>query len=109
MATQTISLSQAPLRKAVRDSRKVAILGFGTVGSSVARLLNAGRIDGLELTQVFNRDVERKRASWIGPTVRWTESFDDVLNSDAEVVVELMGGVEPARSFVMAALESGRS
>jgi homoserine dehydrogenase len=109
MATQTIPLSHSPLRETVRDSRKVAILGFGTVGSSVARILNDGRLEGLELTQVFNRNIERKRASWLGPAVRWTQSFDDVLSSDAEVVVEVMGGVEPARSFVVAALESGRS
>jgi homoserine dehydrogenase len=109
MATQTIPFSHAPLHKSVKGSRKIAILGFGTVGSSVARILSDVRLDALELTQVFNRNVERKRASWIGPTVQWTQSFEDVLHGDAEVIVEVMGGVEPARSFVKAALESGKS
>src|SRR5947209_5676755 len=109
MATQTIPLPHAPLRKEARGSRKVAILGLGTVGSSVARILSDGRLDAVELTHVFNRNVERKRACWAGPAVQWTQSFEDVLNSDAEVVVEVMGGLEPARSFVTAALESGRS
>ena len=40
---------------------KVALLGFGTVGSSVARVLAASKFPGVELTHIFNRNVERKR------------------------------------------------
>ena len=39
---------------------KVALLGFGTVGSSVARVLAASKLPGVELTHIFNRNVERK-------------------------------------------------
>lgn len=110
MASQTVVLSQpAPLSVPPAASRKVALLGFGTVGSSVARILNSGAVSGLELTYVFNRDVERKRVSWIDSSVCWTEDVDAVLNSDADVVVEVVGGVEPARSWVKAALEAGKS
>src|SRR6266436_3770504 len=42
---------------------KVAVLGFGTVGSSVARVLAASKFPGVELTHIFNRNVERKRSS----------------------------------------------
>jgi len=42
---------------------KIAILGFGTVGSSVARLLAELNLPGIELTHIFNRDVARKRIS----------------------------------------------
>ena len=41
---------------------KVALLGFGTVGGSVARVLAASKFPGVELTHIFNRNVARKRA-----------------------------------------------
>jgi homoserine dehydrogenase len=41
--------------------------------------------------------------------VRWTENIDDVLASDVDVVIELMGGIEPAKQWVRRALESGKS
>ena len=61
MATQSVLIDKsAPLVSSL-SSRRVAILGFGTVGKSVARILSEGKLAGLELTQVFNRNVERKR------------------------------------------------
>jgi homoserine dehydrogenase len=89
---------------------KVAILGFGTVGSSVARILLDGPAGAeLELTHVFNRDVERKRAAWVAPSVRWTSDVEEILASDADVVVELAGGLDPAGGWVRAALTRGKS
>lgn len=110
MATQTAVFAE-PLSiiAAKRAATKIAILGFGTVGSAVARILSEGGLPGLELIQVFNRNVESKRAAWAGSSVHWTQNFEDVLNGDAEVVIEVMGGVEPARQWVAAVLESGKS
>jgi homoserine dehydrogenase len=92
---------------------KVAILGFGTVGSSVARVLAASRFPGLQLTHIFNRNVERKRnsdaARGVPGSVVWTESFDDILRSDVDVVVELMGGLTPAEGWLRKALAAGKS
>lgn len=88
---------------------RVAIFGFGTVGSSVARILVDAKPAGLELTHIFNRGVERKRVNWTGPAVVWTEDLDTVLNSDADVIVELVGGLDPAGTWVRCALESGKS
>ncbi|MBT9329888.1 homoserine dehydrogenase [Paracidobacterium acidisoli] len=90
-------------------SIKVAILGFGTVGSSVARILCDLKPQGVELTHIFNRSVARKRAEWVPSTVTWTESFDEVLASDANVIVELVGGLDPAGEWVRRALEAGKS
>lgn len=90
--------------------KRVAILGFGTVGSSVARILLEGPASGeLELTYVFNRNVARKRADWAGSGVCWTENFDEVLTSNVDVVVELAGGLDPAGGWVRRALEAGKS
>lgn len=90
-------------------SLRVAIFGFGTVGSSVARILTESKPDGLELTHVFNRGVERKRAAWAGDEVTWTEDSEAVLSSDVDVIVELAGGLDPAGSWVRKALAAGKS
>ena len=108
MATQRVLIDSAPLVPSL-TSRRIAILGFGTVGRSVARILSEGKLAGLELSQVFNRNVERKRVPWVSRGVRWTQNIDEVLDSDADFVVEVMGGVEPAKQWVKAILESGRS
>src|SRR5687768_4840426 len=92
-------------------SLKVALLGFGTVGASVARILVerpelAGR---LQLTHVFNRDVVRKRAPWMPDSVTWTDDYAQVLASAPDIVVEVVGGVNPAREWVSAAIARGSS
>jgi len=88
---------------------KVALVGFGTVGSSVARILVERPHTGLRLTHVYNRNVARKKVNWLPPEVVWTENIDDVLSSDADIVVEVMGGLEPAEDCVRRALTSGKS
>src|SRR6185437_7447102 len=88
---------------------KVAILGFGTVGSSVARILCDLQPAGIELSHVFNRAVARKKVDWVPASVNWTEDFEAVLRSDVDVVVELVGGLEPAGTWVRRALEAGKS
>jgi homoserine dehydrogenase len=92
---------------------KVAIVGFGTVGTSVAKLLSSGYLPGVRVTGVYNRRVARKQASaaaaYVGPDAFWTEAFDDVLTSDADVVVELVGGAEPAGTWIERALKAGKS
>lgn len=89
-------------------ARRVAIVGFGTVGRAVARILSEGA-DGLRVTHIFNRDVERKRVSWLPPDVRWTERFDDLLGPDVDIVVELVGGLTPAEEWVRRALAAGKA
>ncbi len=89
---------------------KVAILGFGTVGSAVARILCNGLYRQLLcLTHVFNRGVERKKADWVPGYVRWTDDIEEILSSDVEVIVEVVGGVSPAGDWVKRALQSGKS
>src|SRR5580700_7681732 len=87
----------------------VALLGFGTVGSSVAKILCERSNTHLRLTHILNRNVERKKVDGIPSTVRWTENIDDVLSSDVEIVVELMGGAQPAEDWIRRALGAGKS
>src|SRR5262245_31213923 len=88
---------------------RVAILGFGTVGQAVARLVLGRHADRLTLTHVFNRGVARKRVDWIPDGVHWTEDADDVFASRPDIVVELMGGVDAALDAARRALDAGAS
>ena len=93
---------------------RVALLGFGTVGSSVARLLAAQSFPGLRLTHVFNRNLAAKRASeaaaQVPPTTIWTDSIDDLLTSpDVDVVIETIGGLDPIEGWLTRALKAGKS
>jgi homoserine dehydrogenase len=90
------------------SSCRVALLGFGTVGSAVARRLTSGSRD-FELTHIFDRNIDRKRYALPVPGIAWTTSMDEVLQSDAHVIVEAVGGVEPAAGWIRAALTAGKS
>jgi len=96
-------------QRAGRHPLRIAIFGFGTVGSSVARILVESRPEGLELTHIFNRGVSRKRVDWTPDSVVWSEDADAVLASGVDVVVELAGGLDPAGGWVRRALDSGKS
>ena len=88
---------------------RAALLGFGTVGASVARILveRPDLADRVQLTHIFNRDVARKRSAWVPASVAWTESMDEVFASRPDAVVEVVGGLEPAGSWVRRALTQG--
>jgi homoserine dehydrogenase len=87
---------------------RVALVGFGTVGRAVARIL-CERSDGLlRLTHICNRNIERKKQAWVPGGVVWTEDFHAILNSAADVVVELIGGLTPAEDWVRDALKAGK-
>jgi homoserine dehydrogenase len=88
---------------------RVAILGFGTVGSSVARILSEHPPQGIELACIFNRGIDRKRVSWVPSSIVWTQNFDDVLVSNPDIVVELAGGLRPAGDWVRQSLAAGKS
>jgi homoserine dehydrogenase len=88
---------------------KVAIVGFGTVGRSVAKVLSAGIHPSLRLTAICNRGIERKKVDWVGADVAWTDSLDEVISSDADIVVELIGGLDPAGDLIRRSLEAGKS
>jgi len=94
---------------------RVGLLGLGTIGTGVARILieqqelitrRLGR--PVRLVAAADRDLARERdLDFSG--VRLTDEADDILTADdVDLVVELIGGYEPARSFVAKALEHGK-
>jgi homoserine dehydrogenase len=87
----------------------VALIGFGTVGRAVAKIL-CESVDGpLRLTHICNRNVERKKQPWVPKDVVWTEDVQSVLHSDAQIIIELIGGLNPAEQIVRGALEAGKA
>jgi homoserine dehydrogenase len=91
---------------------RVGILGFGTVGSAIARRLTGpDSIPTLELTHISDRRAREKRARQPEPIARltWTDRVDDLLATDIDIVVEVIGGAEPAVDHVRAALLAGKS
>jgi homoserine dehydrogenase len=92
----------------------VALLGAGTVGSEVARLIidNAHDLServgaSVDLSAVAVRDTGRPRPGI--PANLITDDADGVAASGADIVVEVMGGIEPARSLILSAMEHGSS
>lgn len=94
-------------------ARRIAILGFGTVGSAVARrLTDRIRIPGLQLALILDRRARLKKRAFgeASPSqILWTDRFDDILASDADILVEAIGGIEPAAAWIRAALLAGKS
>jgi homoserine dehydrogenase len=90
---------------------KIGLLGFGTVGSALARRLTS--LDsprGLQLTHILDRRLDAKRAAHPSlEHVRWTASIDDLLASDVDIIVEAIGGVDPAADWIGEALRAGKS
>ncbi|MDH2428103.1 homoserine dehydrogenase [Sphaerisporangium sp. TRM90804] len=95
---------------------KVALLGCGVVGSQVVRLMHeqaddlAARIGApLELAGVAVRRLGRKRDSDVDPALLTTDAEGLVTRDDVDIVIEVIGGIEPARSLILAAMAGGKS
>ncbi len=92
---------------------KVGIIGVGTVGSSVCRILEDNKdiitaragVEIVPVTGVVNNLSKKRDVS-----IKLTDNVDDILNDDSiDIVVELMGGVEKPYEVVKKALQKGKS
>ncbi|GAA4370429.1 homoserine dehydrogenase [Nocardioides caricicola] len=95
---------------------KVAVLGCGSVGSQVVRLLGeqaddlAARVGApVELVGVGVRRLDAPRDVEVPDGLLTTDATALVTRDDVDLVIEVIGGIEPARSLILAALESGKS
>ena len=91
---------------------RVAILGAGTVGSQVIRLIHERSADlsercgaQLEISAVVVRNVHAPRDADIDPELLTTDAAEAI--DHADIVIELIGGIEPAREYVLRALNGG--
>ena len=94
---------------------KVGMIGFGTIGAGVAKILKdnreviSKRLGALvELVKVADLDITTDRGVKLGTDVL-TTSADEVINhSDIDVVIELIGGYDPAKKFLLQAIDRGK-
>lgn len=98
------------------DTVKVAVIGFGTIGSGVAKLLlehgdRIARQTGkkIELVHVVDPDLKRSRNFALPPGVLTADLAKVLDNPEIVAAVELVGGLEPARTIVLKLLESGKN
>ena len=95
---------------------RVALLGCGVVGSEVFRLLGQEAADlraragaPLEVAGVAVRRPGRQRGRAAGSPLLTTDAMGLVTRPDVDIVIELIGGIEPARSLLLAAMRAGKS
>lgn len=93
---------------------KAALLGAGVVGSGVYELAHILEADmehktgaRLEINKVLVRNINKKREGIDSSvlTDNWKEIVDD---PEIEIIIELMGGIEPARTYILEAIAAGK-
>jgi len=97
------------------ESLKVALLGCGTVGAEVVRLLHSSADDltarvgaPLELAGIAVRRLQKQRDLPVDDDLFTTDAAALVARPDVHIVVEVIGGIEPARTLLLSALRDGK-
>jgi len=94
---------------------KLALLGCGTVGGGLYQLVQrqSGELRqkvgaGLEISKILVHDMTKKREGIDSSLL--TDSWEEILNDiSIQIVVEVLGGIEPARTMILAALNAGKN
>src|SRR4030042_5577007 len=94
---------------------QVGLIGFGTVGTGVVKILREkgdllSSLVGvpIKLKRIADQDLNRDRGVPV-PKGVLTDQVEQILEDpDISIVIELIGGLEPARSFILKALEKGK-
>lgn len=100
----------------MKQAIKIGLLGSGTVGSGVIDVLemNAGIISErvgcpLKIKTLLVRDRKKIRHGLVGKGIELTDNFQDIIaDPEIDIVVELIGGLHPAREYMLEALEAGK-
>src|SRR3990172_4417312 len=89
-------------------TKKIAVIGFGNIGTGVVRLLYEKGIAGLELVRVVDTDIKTRRSVELPASYLSTDWRQVVADPNIDIVVELIGGIEPAKSILSKALKQGK-
>lgn len=94
------------------NSIKVGLIGFGTVGAGVIKIIQENREiikqrlgTELELRRIVDLDITTERPIRVSRSLLSTDISDIMDDPDIGIVIELIGGIEPAKSFIIEALE----
>ena len=98
------------------EAVKIGLLGCGIVGGALVELLSERRADieqttgvDLELAAVAVRSISKRRSGQLDKALLTTDAEGLVTDPTIDVIVEVIGGIEPARSLILTALKSGKS
>lgn len=94
---------------------KAALLGLGTVGSGVYKLIQRQKEEfpykigaGLEITKVLVRNVNKARPGVDSSLL--TDNWQEIVSDESiDIVIEVMGGIEPAKTYIKEALQMGKN
>ncbi len=99
----------------MKDVVNVGVVGFGTVGSGTAKILleQEGLIEKrtsipIRLKWICDKDITSDRGFEVPEDILTTEFSDLINDPDLDIIVELIGGIEPAKSFILQAIEKGK-
>jgi len=92
---------------------RAGLIGFGTVGTGVLKILRRNRSiiterigESLEIVRVADQDLRRKRGISLNRSIL-TKNPDEIINDPGiAIVIELIGGIEPARSYILKAIKN---
>lgn len=92
---------------------KIGLLGYGTVGTGTAEIIldPSGRnnlLQEIEIAKVGVRSLDKARSPELPPGVLTTDLESIVNDPEIEIIVELLGGLEPSRSLILQAIEQGK-
>ncbi|MFZ0441996.1 MAG: homoserine dehydrogenase [Methanobacterium sp.] len=99
----------------MKDTVNIGLIGFGTIGSGVVevfnknlRLLENKVNKKVKLKKVVDLDIETDRGVYISPELLSTDVDDILEDPEIDIVIELIGGYQPALKFILRAMENGK-
>ena len=94
---------------------KIGVLGFGTIGTGVIKTLQKqqallqSRVGvRLEIKKIADLDISTPRDVTIDSALLTTDAYEILNDPEIEIVVELIGGYEPAKTFILQAIQQGK-
>lgn len=98
-----------------KKSVKVGLMGFGTVGTGVVRIVSAHQEDlqkqtglGIEIHKILVQDKEKNRSLPSMDKLITVKVEDLIHDPEIDVIVEVIGGIHPAKEYILGALENGK-
>lgn len=94
---------------------KVGLMGLGTVGTGVVRIIQGHQEDlqkqtglSIEIAKVLVQNVEKTRSLKLAEGIVTTDAADLFDNPEIDVIVEVIGGIQPAKEYILKALDNGK-
>lgn len=94
---------------------KIGLLGLGNIGTGTYKTLDMNRAEiekaagtSVDIVKILERDVDRDRGITV-PREKFTSDPDDIFKDpEIDIVIELLGGIEPASTFMLTAMQNGK-